>query len=111
MGTAARLRRSTDIRNVRANGRSSRRGVFTARAARSDEPCSRIAVVAPGAVGTAVTRNRARRRVREAFRRAFASHASGRSLDLLITVRAEAATADFGAIEADARAALVELGR
>ena len=67
---------------------------------------SRVAVVAPGALGTAVLRNRARRRVREAFRLAFASEGSGRSIDLLITVKAKAATAEFGALEADARAVL-----
>jgi ribonuclease P protein component len=88
-----------------------RRSVFTARAAGSDEPHSRIAVVAPGSLGTAVTRNRARRRVREAFRRAFASTPNGATVDLVITVRADAATAEFGGILADARAALAELGR
>ena len=84
---------------------------FLARAAASAEPASRIAVVAPGSVGTAVTRNRARRRVREAFQRAFASAASSRTIDLVVTVRAEAATAPFDTIATDARAALTELGR
>jgi len=49
--------------------------------------------------------------VREAFRRAFASPGRGASIDLVITVRPTAAEADFGAIEADARAALAELSR
>lgn len=109
--TAARLRRSREISAVRASGRSLRRDTFTARAARTDAGGSRIAVVAPRSVGTAVTRNRARRRVREAFRRAFASPGHRASIDLVITVRPTAAQVDFGAIEADARAALAELAR
>ena len=108
---AARLRRSTDIAAVRAEGRSLRKGAFNARVRRTDEPISRLAVTAPRTVGTAVKRNRARRRVREAFRRVFASASPGRSIDLLITVRPEAARADFPAIEADVRALLVELAR
>jgi ribonuclease P protein component len=108
---AARLRRSADIKSVRATGRALRRDTFTARAARSDEDASRLAVVAPRSVGTAVTRNRARRRIREAFRRAFASAPDGRSIDLVITVRPDAAKAAFPAIESDVRSALAELGR
>jgi ribonuclease P protein component len=108
---AARLRRSSDIKSVRARGRALRRDTFTARVARSDEDAPRIAVIAPRTVGRAVARNRARRRVREAFRRALASAGDGRSIDLVITVRPVAAKADFPVIEADVRSALAELGR
>lgn len=111
MRQAARLRRSTDIAAVRAEGRSLRKGAFNARARRTSEPTSRLAVTAPRSVGTAVKRNRARRRVREAFRRGFASADPGRSIDLLITVRPEAARAEFGALEADVRSLLLELAR
>jgi ribonuclease P protein component len=111
MKPAARLRRSSDIRSVRASGRAVRRETFTARAARSDEDAPRLAVIAPRTVGSAVVRNRARRRVREAFRRAFAAAVDGRSIDLVITVRPDAARAEFPAIEADVRSALTELGR
>jgi ribonuclease P protein component len=72
---------------------------------------TRLAVVAPRAVGTAVVRNRARRRVREAFQRVFASSAAGRSIDLLITLRPEAARAEFPSIEAEALALLREAAR
>ena len=96
---------------MRATGRALRRDTFTVRGARSDEDGPRLAVLAPRTVGTAVTRNRARRRIREAFRRAFASAGSGRSIDLVITVRPDAAKAEFPAIEADVRSALAELGR
>ncbi len=111
MRQAARLRRSTDIAAVRAEGRSLRKGLFNARARRTDEPASRLAVTAPRTVGTAVKRNRARRRVREAFRREFASASLGRSIDILISVRPEAARAEFEEIEADVRSLLLELDR
>ena len=39
------------------------------------------------------------------------SAGDGRSIDLVITVRPEAAKAEFPAIEADVRSALAELGR
>ena len=96
---------------MRASGRAARTRTFLARAAITGEPTSRLAVVAPGTVGTAVTRNRARRRVREAFQRAFASAQSSRSIDLVISVRAEAATAPFDAIATDARTVLEDLAR
>ena len=111
MRPAARLRRSTDIAAVRAEGRSLRRAAFNARVRGTDEPSSRLAVTAPRTVGTAVKRNRARRRVREAFRLAFASAEPGRSIDLLIIVRPEAARAGFIAIEADVRSLLADLAR
>ena len=52
-------------------------------------------------------RNRARRRVREAFRHAAAG---ARPVDVLVTVRAAASATDFGTLERDARAALAEAG-
>jgi ribonuclease P protein component len=107
---AARLRRSSDIALVRAEGRSLRRAAFSARIRRTSEPGSRIAVIASRAVGTAVARNRAKRRVREAFRRALASSEAGPSIDLLITVRPESLQGGFAAMQADAASVLREAG-
>lgn len=103
---AARLRRSGEIATVRAEGRSLRRGAFTARARMSDRPMTRIAVTASRTVGPAVVRNRARRRVREAFRLAIRSGRPTPSLDVVVAVRPEATEADFRAIQADAAAVL-----
>jgi len=105
---AARLRRSSDIATLRAEGRSHRRTAFTARVRLTGRRETRLAVTAPRAVGRAVVRNRARRRVREAFRRAIASGAPTTGLDLLVTARAEAATAQFDVLLADATAVLRE---
>lgn len=108
MTHAARLRRSSDIAAVRAEGRAIRRGAFTARVRPSDGDTTRLAVTASRALGHAVQRNRARRRVREAFRRAITTHM--RPLDVLVTVRREALATDFGALAQDARTVLDEGG-
>ena len=88
-----------------------RTAAFNARVRRSAEREVRLAVIATRALGGAVARNRAKRRVREAFRRALASSDAGLSIDLLITVRPEALTSDFGPLQADALALLREAGR
>lgn len=106
MTRAARLRRSSDIASVRAEGRAIRRGAFTARVKASDGVETRLAVTASRALGHAVARNRARRRVREAFRRAITS--ATHPVDVLVTVRREALDTEFGVLERDARAVLGE---
>ena len=70
---AARLRRGEDIARVRTDGVARNDKLFTLRALPSDQPTVRVAVVASRAVGGAVKRNRARRRVREAVRVALAA--------------------------------------
>jgi ribonuclease P protein component len=101
-----RLRRTTDIAAVRAEGRTLRKGAFNARVRRTSGTEVRIAVTASRGIGSAVARNRARRRVREAFRRAVASGGAGLSMDVLITVRPEAGGTEFRTIQADALSTL-----
>jgi ribonuclease P protein component len=108
---AARLRRSGDIALVRAEGRSIRSAAWSARVLSTAEPTTRLSVVASRAVGTAVDRNRAKRRIREAFRRALASSDAGPSIDLLITARPEALKRDFEGMQSDATALLREAAR
>ena len=108
---AARLRRSGDISVVRTEGRSLRRAAFVTRARRADGPQTRIAVTAPRTVGTSVARNRARRRVREAFRIATTQRGSGRGLELVVTARPEALTEDFPKLRDDAASVLAEASR
>lgn len=105
---AARLRRSSDIARVRTEGRAIRRNAFVVRVRRGDGAAVRVAVVAPGSVGRAVSRNRARRRVREAFRHALAPISLSAGADMLVTVRREAGRADFRALAADAASAVRE---
>jgi ribonuclease P protein component len=108
---AARLRRSGDIALVRAEGRSLRATAWSARVRRTSAPGTRIAVIASRAVGSAVVRNRAKRRVREAFRRALASGGASPSIDVVITVRPESLESGFDAMQADALALLREAAR
>lgn len=103
---AARLRRSTDIAAVRKIGRGVRDAAFTARLRPNDLSVMRLAVSAPRTVGISTIRNRARRRVREAFRQACAAVDATEAQDIVVTVRREALSADFSALRAAAAAAL-----
>ena len=107
---AARLRRSSDIEMLRAEGHSVRRPSFVARLRQTAGTGPRLAVTAPRTLGRSVARNRARRRVREAFRLAFAELTTAPSVDLLVSARREAASAPFAALRAEA-ASLIEEAR
>jgi ribonuclease P protein component len=104
---AARLRRSRDIAAVRSEGRSLRRAAFNARVRRSTEPVTRIAVTASRAIGSSVLRNRARRRVREAFRHELSANPSS-GVDILVSVRPEAVATPFATLASDAASVLRE---
>ena len=103
---AARLRRSTDIAEVRRVGRGVRDAAFIAKLRPNDLSVMRLAVSAPRTVGISTVRNRARRRVREAFRQACAAADAGSGQDIVVIVRRDALAADFAALRAAASAAL-----
>lgn len=85
---AARLRRGEDIARVRADGIARNDKLFSLRVLPTDEPTVRVAVASSRAVGGAVRRNRARRRIREAVRVALAARSAPRTgADLLLIVR------------------------
>jgi ribonuclease P protein component len=74
----------------------------------------RLGVVASRRVGGAVVRNRAKRRLRELFRRELSTdgRAPGeRALDVVAIARRELADAPFAALEADFQRALRTLRR
>jgi len=71
----------------------------------------RIAVTASRALGGAVVRSRAKRRVREAFRIATTYRRSEAGIDLVVTARAEAFTEPFLKLRDDAAAVLIEASR
>ncbi|MEA2660441.1 MAG: ribonuclease protein component [Chloroflexota bacterium] len=101
---AARLRRGEDIARVRAVGVARNDKLFSLRALPSDQPTVRVAVAASRAVGGAVKRNRARRRIREAVRLALAARRSDLTgADLVLTAR----PAVLDAPSADLRGAIV----
>ena len=97
-----RLRRNDDFRAVREQGRRIDCGAFLltwrVRPAALPAAPARVGVVASRAsVGDAVHRNRAKRRLREIFRRHQTLVPSG--LDLVLTARAALLRLDFPEVE------------
>ena len=90
---AARLRRGEDIARVRAEGIARNDRLFSLRALTTDLAAVRVAVASSRAVGGAVERNRARRRVREALRVALAPRRAHAGADLLVIARPAALAA------------------
>lgn len=106
---AARLRRGDDIARVKADGVARNDKLFSLRALSNNEPTVRVAVASSRAVGGAVKRNRARRRVREALRVALLARNDVQAgIDLVLIARPAA----LGATSAEIRGAVErELGR
>ena len=69
--------------------------------ARASEGGGRLGITATRKVGSAVVRNRARRRVREVYRRWRALAPGAPALDLVVNVSARAARAPFAALAAE----------
>jgi ribonuclease P protein component len=105
---AARLRRNADIAAVRSEGTRWQHELFTMRARPNGVSAIRLAVSAPRTFGRSVARNRARRRLRDAFRTEIAPLGIA-GHDLLIMARAPVATADHATLRAAAREALARL--
>jgi ribonuclease P protein component len=84
---AARLRRGEDIARVLAEGIARNDKLFSLRALSNDEAAVRVAVSASRAVGGAVKRNRARRRVHEAVRTVLGDRGAAVGMDLVLLVR------------------------
>jgi len=102
---AARLRRTRDIAAVRAMRPALSDRHLSARAIPNDLGVARIAVAVPREVGTAVLRNRARRRLREAVRVALRERA-GAGADIVLVARKPAISAPAHDLGASVRAAL-----
>lgn len=84
------MKRNRDFRAVREHGRRADCGAFllvwTARPAPADTTPARVGVVASkAAIGNAVHRNRAKRRLREVYRKHQGAVPAG--LDLILTAR------------------------
>jgi len=99
---AQRLRRNADFRAVREQGRRLDCGAFllTWRVRPADEatPAARVGVVASrAAVGEAVDRNRAKRRLREVYRRRQSLVPP--SLDLVLTARKALLNLEFAEVD------------
>ena len=81
-----RLRRTKDIELARKGEMRTDR-LFTMRVRPNGGDEVRIAVASPRSIGTAVRRNRARRRLREAIRTLLAPRAAAPGTDLFVVAR------------------------
>ena len=98
-----RLTRSEDFKRVRRSGKSYAHPLVVLIVQTHDQPRLRVGIAAGKTVGTAVTRNRTKRLLREAMRTLIPNIAS--NADLILIARSGLASATL----ADTRQALLNL--
>lgn len=109
---AVRLASHVEFRAVQQRGRRVAARYVTLIGRPNDRGCDRLGIVASRKVGNAVVRNRAKRRLREIFRREEpdrVSQSGRRPFDVVMIVRRELADAPFAAVSADVQGALRKL--
>jgi ribonuclease P protein component len=104
---AARLRRTIDVQRVRREGASRSDRLLHVTAVPTSTAETRLAIGVSARFGSAVRRNRARRRTREAFARLGPRVLPA---DLLVNVRQPAIDAPFDELTRSAEALLADLG-
>ena len=111
-GPDARLRSRGEFTAVQQHGRLVATRTLTLLAMPNTLGHDRLGIVASRRMGDAVTRNRAKRRIREIFRQRD-QHARAvdgrRALDLVVIARRESATAPFVEIEREFLSAIGRL--
>ena len=105
-GRAARLRSRAEFTTVQESGQRAAGRYLIVLGKLNGLGRDRLGIIASKRVGGAVQRNRAKRRVRELFRREVASGSTPADLDLVVIVRAGLVRAPFAALTADFQAAL-----
>ena len=110
-GRAARLRSRPEFTAVQSGGRRAPGKYLTLLGLPNSLGRDRLGIIASKRVGNAVNRNRAKRRVRELFRRSDSdTRPTGAAVfDLVVIVRSDLVDAPFDAIAADFRAALKKI--
>lgn len=107
-GPDARLRSRGEFKAVEAGGRRVAARYLILVGKPNGRSSDRVGIVASRRIGGAVARNRAKRRLREVFRRRDAgAEASG--LDVVAIAKAEIVRAPFAAVQIDFLAALRKL--
>jgi len=101
-----RLRRSSEIAFVRKRGRRAVTATFSAYAVPAQRQGAQVAVTVSKAVGSAVVRNRVRRRIRGAL---DALPAPARPLCVLFVAKAGAGESPYARLSADVSSALGRL--
>ena len=104
---SARLRHRGEFTAVQSRGRRVSGRFLTLLGHPNTVGHDRLGIIASKRVGGAIARNRAKRRLREVFRRIPAAAAP--SLDLVAIARTELATAPFTSVAADFQSALGKL--
>jgi len=103
-----RLQLPGEFSRVRAQGRRLVQGCLIVNWAASSQPGSRLGVVTSRKLGPAVARNRARRLMRECFRRH--QHELDDAIDLVLIARNSINGRGLGAVEQDYLTALRRAG-
>ena len=101
---ARRVRRRGEFQRVFDLSLRTKSRFFTLLVGPNDAGTPRLGIVASRKLGDAVRRNRAKRLIREVFRRSFAL--DGRSMDVVVIPRRELFEAAYAEVEADFRGAL-----
>jgi len=110
-GPAVRLRSRAEFTAVQQQGRRISSRYATVLARPNTLGRDRLGLIASRRLGGAVVRNRAKRRLREVFRRRPDAETalSRRGWDVVIIARAEVATVPFAELQTDLRSALQRL--
>jgi len=107
----ARLRVRGEFDRVQRGGRRVSTSLFTLVASPNSLDRDRLGIIASRRIGGAVVRNRAKRRIREVFRRQPPPGAGAAMtfLDVVVVARQQVTTAPIAAVEADFSTALRRL--
>jgi ribonuclease P protein component len=114
LGPRVRLRARGEFTLVQKQGRRVATTYMTVLALPNSLDCDRLGIIASRRLGGAVTRNHAKRRLREIFRRQEPDSVAlrgVRSLDLVVIPRRELVTAPYDAVRSDFLSALGRLDR
>jgi ribonuclease P protein component len=114
LGPGVRLRARNEFALVQKHGRRVAAKYMTVLALPNSLDRDRLGIIASRRLGNAVTRNRAKRRIRELFRHHEPDTVVDRGLtplDVVVIAQRELATAEFGLLVADFRNALGRLDR
>jgi ribonuclease P protein component len=110
---AERLRRRLDFQQVYDRGVRLHGRLLTIFILQTGQPVSRLGIAATRKLGGAIVRNRAKRLIREIFRRnkAATAPAGDTGIDVVVVPRREALAATYAALETDFRAVLARSRR
>lgn len=104
-GPERRIRRKAEFQRVFDAGHRAHGRFLTMLAAPNETGTARLGIVASRKLGNAVHRNRAKRLIREVFRRTVPA-ADGPAIDLVVIPRRELFDASYGTLETDFRTVL-----